>query len=945
MRLRPLLARIGLLFLLAMSVTLPMTAIYVGSNHEVSAATKKGKVSRTIKWIGGAAAGAATTAAAVGGWNYLCANYNPWLGWLLCPGYDVLQTTANMLMEQIANRLEWNLVNISDNDNKASEPTKQADGSAATGGGVDSASTSDGNIGLGGGASIPSPSDAAKALTDAAKTVDSATKGSSDDDAVNHLMDTTGKITMLANILFAIAFLFMLYSIATSSGLSNYSVKRLLPRLVVLAVAVNISFYVCMLLMDASNIAGKAIYGLLVGDPNRIMQVDATVAGNLKTAASAGMLVLVVIVCALFAGTAVIALIFVLFALVFREAALTVLTVVSPLAFACLLLPNTKTIFDKWFSNYTKMLMVYPMFMAVWGASQWCMGLLADTKINEDVSDKAIAAMMGYGLMIAPAFALKPLLKSSGSLMGMATNQLERGANSKLAKSFEGGVNGFNRNMVFNKPRRFATKTLAGAANAVGKGGGVMGSAMSRALMSGAGHFGQKLNDQDDKAIKNTEPFIAMLSNGQKKQIYRTGSYTDNGKTKYVSSDVRRAVERGMDKDKITIEDKIEAFKSIHQQYGGSNSTITKNARKELIEALGTIPLTGNLLNEYLEDISNGKISEWDDIEAKVQEAQAKSILELDYTKQATLSDAELKYAEKSAKRYDDNRTANTPSALAKLKENSRLALSDPAQQRRLSQKQRMEHMRLADDASTLNLSDKQKFEIATTGKYTVEQRNVDTGNVDASLIDKSVSVGRFTLKTAIRDIDVTKLSKDQQKQLSHGLIRLAAQEKGIHRDETMRIWEGVKGDNGVLSAKHKKALFDGGFLENVQGIMDRADVPGQNVDAVHAVADNYIEMSLDHATIKSAADHDPQAPRVQQWSADQLKDINDSLQKFKSSAYANSDEAKKELQADLDSIQKKIKTAQDESAVKWSDEENAQAEKILQMEIIEKPKEPEYMI
>ena len=69
----------------------------------------------------------------------------------------------------------------------------------------------------------------------------------------------------IANVVFVIAFLIMIYSMATSTGLSNYDVKKMLPRLIIVVIAVNLSFYICAALVDLSNIIGAGLYNLIYG--------------------------------------------------------------------------------------------------------------------------------------------------------------------------------------------------------------------------------------------------------------------------------------------------------------------------------------------------------------------------------------------------------------------------------------------------------------------------------------------------------------------------------------------------------------------------------------------------------------------------------------------------------------------------------------------------------
>ena len=72
----------------------------------------------------------------------------------------------------------------------------------------------------------------------------------------------------LANIILVIVFLVIIYSEATGNGfgtMSNYSVKKTLPKLIVFAILINVSFYICVAAVDISNIVGSGAEQFLGG--------------------------------------------------------------------------------------------------------------------------------------------------------------------------------------------------------------------------------------------------------------------------------------------------------------------------------------------------------------------------------------------------------------------------------------------------------------------------------------------------------------------------------------------------------------------------------------------------------------------------------------------------------------------------------------------------------
>ena len=77
----------------------------------------------------------------------------------------------------------------------------------------------------------------------------------------------------ISNVAFIVAFLVIIYSQLTSIGISNYGVKKMIPRLVIAAVLVNLSFTFCAILLDLSNIAGYTFQDAFMGIKNTISTV------------------------------------------------------------------------------------------------------------------------------------------------------------------------------------------------------------------------------------------------------------------------------------------------------------------------------------------------------------------------------------------------------------------------------------------------------------------------------------------------------------------------------------------------------------------------------------------------------------------------------------------------------------------------------------------------
>ena len=185
----------------------------------------------------------------------------------------------------------------------------------------------------------------------------------------------------IANILLVFAFLFIIYSQMTGLGLSNYGVKSMLPKLIMVTILINISLYISQVMVDLSNILGGSLYGLIntlggskeyspgvsdffgtVVNAGITIGTVAAVAGLASLAEFSLLIILLV--------GAVIGLLITFLILIGRNAFIVILALVAPLAFVSLLLPNTEKFFKKWWDMFLGLLVVYPMIAVVFGLSK-----------------------------------------------------------------------------------------------------------------------------------------------------------------------------------------------------------------------------------------------------------------------------------------------------------------------------------------------------------------------------------------------------------------------------------------------------------------------------------------------------------------------------------------------------------------------------------------------
>ncbi|MBR2830823.1 hypothetical protein IKE83_00490 [Candidatus Saccharibacteria bacterium] len=230
----------------------------------------------------------------------------------------------------------------------------------------------------------------------------------------------------IANVVFIILLLVVIFSQLTGVGIDNYGIKRILPKLIIAAVLVNVSYYICVLAVDLSNIFGVGAQDLFdsIGGGIAIPNIEGkAVASTAMT--GVGILAIIAGAATIWANPAIvlsllvsaigaaISVLFMFLILSVRQAAIVVLTVVAPVAIACYTLPNTKKIFDKWLQAGWALLLIFPICGILVGGGNFVSKLLLSA-MGGDIYSAFIAMVAG----IAPIFFIPSLLRSSMKGLG-----------------------------------------------------------------------------------------------------------------------------------------------------------------------------------------------------------------------------------------------------------------------------------------------------------------------------------------------------------------------------------------------------------------------------------------------------------------------------------------------------------------------------------------------
>lgn len=249
------------------------------------------------------------------------------------------------------------------------------------------------------------------------------------------LMEASRNVLTLANSFYALIFLVIIFANAFSIGLDSYALKKMVPRLVAAIILSQFAFFITGAIIEIGNILGRGVSAFFLSlAPETASRVGGGAAVSLGILSGLTILVLLLMIMIV-----IIAFLVVLAILALRWATLYALILIAPLAFAAKVLPNTDKLFKAWWTNLIKLVMMFPIIMAITSGAAFLSSVMisSDSPFAIQIVG-ALLPFLGF-LMIPKAF------KWSGGIMAATGGKLSSWAGGKTksaakdAWSKEGG--------------------------------------------------------------------------------------------------------------------------------------------------------------------------------------------------------------------------------------------------------------------------------------------------------------------------------------------------------------------------------------------------------------------------------------------------------------------------------------------------------------------------
>lgn len=252
----------------------------------------------------------------------------------------------------------------------------------------------------------------------------------------------------IATAVLVIVLLVMVISQAFGGGAFDaYTVRKLLPRLVIAAIAMQVSWYLAKWMIDLVNDIGVGLSGLMLdpftnngANPITLQSLlgagGGTIFSVVAISAAVGGAIMIFASLAL-AVPVILGVITAILILVLRKVLILLCVLTMPIALVAWVLPGTQKYWKLWWETFSKMLIMFPMIVALIAAGK-IFANAAGSKGGTNMSFTIfILVLIGY---FGPYFILPKTFKWGGSAlgaMGGAINNLGQNAGGRPKAFFK----------------------------------------------------------------------------------------------------------------------------------------------------------------------------------------------------------------------------------------------------------------------------------------------------------------------------------------------------------------------------------------------------------------------------------------------------------------------------------------------------------------------------
>ena len=241
--------------------------------------------------------------------------------------------------------------------------------------------------------------------------------------------------------------------------LDAYTIRKTLPRLLVAAVAITLSWPLMNFAVTLSNNLGFGIRDLIIAPFHSFASsinvtftdswTDALIGGGLAAGAIPAWIAFGGLgVLLSYVATAGLAVLIAMLVLIIRQIVIVMLILLSPLALLAYVLPNTQRAFRLWWEAFMRALIMFPMIAAFIAVGR----VVAAISLQNGGIIQGIIAFIAY---FGPYFMIPLTFQFSGSIMGGVGNFIQ-----SRGQGVAGGISNYRKGQRENRVARARTQGL-----------------------------------------------------------------------------------------------------------------------------------------------------------------------------------------------------------------------------------------------------------------------------------------------------------------------------------------------------------------------------------------------------------------------------------------------------------------------------------------------------
>ncbi|MDB5166146.1 MAG: rane protein of unknown function [Candidatus Saccharibacteria bacterium] len=245
-------------------------------------------------------------------------------------------------------------------------------------------------------------------------------------DGSDNIYKVWSNFRIYGNIFLIIALIVIVFGQSIGGGFVDaYTAKKVLPRLLIASVLINLSIYIVAGLVDITNVIGGGIGQLMTAPINDagaftikmsgggadIVGATAIFGGIAGLGALLGGVTVMPFILLFIVLPVALSVVMIIITLILRQALITALVLVSPVAFALYCLPNTEKYFKKWWELLLQTLIVYPIVIVFFSVA-------SILSVTVDPAASAANTIISLMLQFLPLMFVPYAFKLAGGVLG-----------------------------------------------------------------------------------------------------------------------------------------------------------------------------------------------------------------------------------------------------------------------------------------------------------------------------------------------------------------------------------------------------------------------------------------------------------------------------------------------------------------------------------------------